>query len=275
MSTQLDPLSLAGDLLYTVKTEGETDWLREHLATLERPDSNGARRSRAEARSGSTVTTPTASCCSKVLAAVGALSTAGSSSPAIGSPSAASGSASTTSNTGFSVARNCRGGLATCRGRSLAVRATVPTRGVTRGSTSRWVGERTARRSRSTPGKRRRRTRHRRRVVLEENAEYDADEEVATIPRLFSRYRGDFGGKRGILEFLREYNAVPAGRRRRSNTFDRIGNRSSTSTSNTTSCDRSRSTFVSSPSSLARDHFQPTRRSRRRVRTRRTRLSSL
>lgn len=37
MSTQLDPLSLAGDLLYAVKTEGDTGWLREHLATLERP----------------------------------------------------------------------------------------------------------------------------------------------------------------------------------------------------------------------------------------------
>ena len=46
---------------------------------------------------------------------------------------------------------------------------------------------------------------------LEEHASYDTERDVATIPRLFRRYRGDFGGARGIIEFLREYNAIPAG----------------------------------------------------------------
>src|SRR6056297_2151415 len=36
MSTQLDPLSVSADLLYTVKTEGDADPLRERLAALER-----------------------------------------------------------------------------------------------------------------------------------------------------------------------------------------------------------------------------------------------
>ncbi|APW96639.1 DUF547 domain-containing protein [Halobiforma lacisalsi AJ5] len=44
---------------------------------------------------------------------------------------------------------------------------------------------------------------------LEENAEYDPDANRVTIPRFFRRYRGDFGGKRGIVEFLRRYNAIP------------------------------------------------------------------
>ncbi|WP_265110098.1 DUF547 domain-containing protein [Halosolutus halophilus] len=44
---------------------------------------------------------------------------------------------------------------------------------------------------------------------LEENVHYDPDRHVATVPRLFRRYRGDFGGKRGVVEFLREYNAIP------------------------------------------------------------------
>ncbi|SDQ24692.1 DUF547 domain-containing protein [Natronobacterium texcoconense] len=43
---------------------------------------------------------------------------------------------------------------------------------------------------------------------LEENVEYDAETDVASIPRFFRRYRGDFGGKRGIVEFLRRYNAI-------------------------------------------------------------------
>ncbi|AXR79416.1 DUF547 domain-containing protein [Natrarchaeobaculum sulfurireducens] len=46
---------------------------------------------------------------------------------------------------------------------------------------------------------------------LEENVGYDDESAAARIPRLFRRYRGDFGGKRGIVEFLQEYNAVPAG----------------------------------------------------------------
>ncbi|MFP8952060.1 DUF547 domain-containing protein [Natrialbaceae archaeon A-arb3/5] len=46
---------------------------------------------------------------------------------------------------------------------------------------------------------------------LEENVAYDSDDGVATIPRLFRRYRGDFGGKRGILEFLCKHDAIPPG----------------------------------------------------------------
>ena len=48
---------------------------------------------------------------------------------------------------------------------------------------------------------------------LEETVSYDRERNAATVPRLFSRYRGDFGGKRGIVAFLREYDAVPTGRR--------------------------------------------------------------
>ena len=44
---------------------------------------------------------------------------------------------------------------------------------------------------------------------LEENVSYDPNQDVATVPRLFLWYRGDFGGKRGVLEFLREYGAIP------------------------------------------------------------------
>lgn len=46
---------------------------------------------------------------------------------------------------------------------------------------------------------------------LEENVSYDDEDDTATVPRLFRQYRGDFGGKRGVIGFLREYNAVPAG----------------------------------------------------------------
>ena len=48
---------------------------------------------------------------------------------------------------------------------------------------------------------------------LEETVTYDGDDDVATVPRLFHRYRGDFGGKRGVISFLRKYDAIPAGRR--------------------------------------------------------------
>jgi hypothetical protein len=44
---------------------------------------------------------------------------------------------------------------------------------------------------------------------LEENVTYDSAENTATVPRLFRQYRGDFGGTHGIIGFLREYNAVP------------------------------------------------------------------
>lgn len=40
--------------------------------------------------------------------------------------------------------------------------------------------------------------------------EYDAESNTATIPRVFLWYRGDFGGKRGIWELLRQYDQIPA-----------------------------------------------------------------
>ncbi|MFC4248672.1 DUF547 domain-containing protein [Natribaculum luteum] len=44
---------------------------------------------------------------------------------------------------------------------------------------------------------------------LDENVSYDPNENVVTVPRLFLWYQGDFGGRRGVLEFLRRYDAVP------------------------------------------------------------------
>jgi hypothetical protein len=48
------------------------------------------------------------------------------------------------------------------------------------------------------------------RSYLETEVEYDPDTGVAHVPKLFSWYRGDFGGKSGICAFLREHDAVPA-----------------------------------------------------------------
>ena len=48
---------------------------------------------------------------------------------------------------------------------------------------------------------------------LEKNVEYDPDEGVAAVPRCFRRYQGDFGGRNGIVEFLEAYNAIPEGTR--------------------------------------------------------------
>lgn len=44
---------------------------------------------------------------------------------------------------------------------------------------------------------------------LAENVSYDPERGVATVPRVFLWYRGDFGGKRGVRSFLRRYNAIP------------------------------------------------------------------
>lgn len=46
---------------------------------------------------------------------------------------------------------------------------------------------------------------------LEENVSYDRSDDVATVPRLFLWYRGDFGGESGVREFLRQYDAIPDG----------------------------------------------------------------
>ena len=47
-------------------------------------------------------------------------------------------------------------------------------------------------------------------TYLDGTVEYDAEGGVARIPRVFLWYRGDFGGRRGIGAFLREYGAIPA-----------------------------------------------------------------
>lgn len=49
------------------------------------------------------------------------------------------------------------------------------------------------------------------RWYLEETVSYDPEDDRATVPRLFRRYRGDFGGGRGVLAFLRTYDAIPEG----------------------------------------------------------------
>ena len=48
---------------------------------------------------------------------------------------------------------------------------------------------------------------------LEKNVEYDPEEDVAAIPRRFRWYQGDFGGRNGIVAFLEEYSAIPEGSR--------------------------------------------------------------
>ena len=46
---------------------------------------------------------------------------------------------------------------------------------------------------------------------LEENVVYDYDDDVATVPRLFRLYQGDFGGWSGVRRFLARYDAIPHG----------------------------------------------------------------
>lgn len=48
------------------------------------------------------------------------------------------------------------------------------------------------------------------RTYLDSTVEYDSDAGGARVPRLFLWFRGDFGGKSGTREFLREYDAIPA-----------------------------------------------------------------
>jgi hypothetical protein len=48
-------------------------------------------------------------------------------------------------------------------------------------------------------------------TYLQGEVEYDADADLARVPRLFLWYRGDFGGPPGILQLLRTYGVVPAG----------------------------------------------------------------
>ena len=42
-----------------------------------------------------------------------------------------------------------------------------------------------------------------------ENVSFDPETNVATVPRVFLWYRGDFGGKDGVRSFLRRYGAIP------------------------------------------------------------------
>ncbi|WIV67815.1 DUF547 domain-containing protein [Natrialbaceae archaeon AArc-T1-2] len=46
---------------------------------------------------------------------------------------------------------------------------------------------------------------------VDENVRYDHDRETVRLPRLFLWYRGDFGGKRGIRELLARHGVIPAG----------------------------------------------------------------
>jgi len=46
---------------------------------------------------------------------------------------------------------------------------------------------------------------------LETEANYDPGSNVVRAPRLMLWYRGDFGGRRGIREFLRRYDVIPEG----------------------------------------------------------------
>ncbi len=49
------------------------------------------------------------------------------------------------------------------------------------------------------------------RAYLDATVQYDPDANRVHVPRVMLWYRGDFGGKRGIRAFLREYDAIPAG----------------------------------------------------------------
>lgn len=49
------------------------------------------------------------------------------------------------------------------------------------------------------------------RGYLDATVEYDPAAAVVRAPRVMAWYRGDFGGKSGIREFLRRYDSIPAG----------------------------------------------------------------
>ncbi|WP_436347166.1 DUF547 domain-containing protein [Natronorubrum sp. FCH18a] len=219
MSTQLDPLSLSADLLYAVKTEGDTDWLQEHLATLEQAHLKRALATR-EGKLAFWLN------CYNAYAQL-LLET---------NPSSLEGN----------VLRRWK---FVSRDRipigSVWVSLNDIEHGMLRCSKHPWgfgylprpfpsSFERQFRLPECDPrlhfaishG-----AEHCPPVTvysprdvdaeldiavewfLEENVGYDPEGDVATIPRLFRRYRGDFGGARGIIEFLREYNAIPAGAR--------------------------------------------------------------
>lgn len=48
------------------------------------------------------------------------------------------------------------------------------------------------------------------RTYLDATVEHDPDAGRVRVPRVFRWYRGDFGGRRGIVDFLRQHDAIPA-----------------------------------------------------------------
>ncbi|MFT4922119.1 MAG: hypothetical protein ACI8XM_001331 [Haloarculaceae archaeon] len=49
------------------------------------------------------------------------------------------------------------------------------------------------------------------RAYLDGTVDYDPDAGAVRVPRVFLWYRGDFGGTRGIREFLQSYDVLPSG----------------------------------------------------------------
>ncbi|WP_049922470.1 DUF547 domain-containing protein [Halopiger djelfimassiliensis] len=219
MSTQLDPLSLSADLLYTVKTEGDADWLRDQLATLERSRLERALASRERKLSF------WLNCYN----AYGQLLLE--SEPSLLESDGLSGILDRWKF--FARDRIPIGGT--------WVSLNDIEHGLLRSSKHRW-GFGYLPRPFPTSFERRFRLEDCDPRIhfalsrggencppitvyspadvdeeldiaiewfLEENVDYDPERRVATIPRLFRRYRGDFGGRRGIVSFLKKYNAVP------------------------------------------------------------------
>ncbi|SIS08824.1 DUF547 domain-containing protein [Natronorubrum thiooxidans] len=217
MPTQLDPLSLSADLLYTVKTEGDTDWLQDQLATLERSRLERALASRegklafwlncynayAQLLSEAEPALPEGGVrarwklrtrdripvsgvwislndiehgmlrCSKHPWGFGYLPR-----PFPSSFERQFRLPDCDPRIHFAVSDSADNATPTAVHSPADVEAALDT-AVT------WF--------------------------LEENVTDDRDRDIATVPRLFRRYRGDFGGKRGIVAFLQEYDAIPDG----------------------------------------------------------------
>jgi hypothetical protein len=53
------------------------------------------------------------------------------------------------------------------------------------------------------------------RSFLEQSSAYDRDADRVLVSRLFLYYRGDFGGRGGIYDFLERYGVIPEGERPR------------------------------------------------------------
>lgn len=46
-------------------------------------------------------------------------------------------------------------------------------------------------------------------AYLGEEADYDKEEDILVLPKIMSWYRGDFGGKQGIIHFAKKYHIIP------------------------------------------------------------------